>query len=459
MAFLLKYISEKIGIDKAIAYSSGASIVQAFTGVGSIFFISTFLSGVEQGFYFTFCSIIALQIFFELGLTGIMTQYVAHEAAHLERDEQNVYQGNDKYKSRLASLIRFCLKWFTILALVIFVFLFAVGYIYFSRFGNNSIQSTEWLYPWILVCVGTSIKFFESPLTSILTGLGFVRDMNKISFYQQIIIPISTWIGFVCGLKLYVLGIGYILSTLVWFFFFFKDRLSLIIFNLLKVKITERVEYIKEIFPYQWRIALSWVSGYFIFQLFNPVIFATEGAVAAGQMGMTLQALNAIQAFSFSWLNTKIPQYSKYIALKEYPQLDILFKKTLKQMVSVCAILLVVFFGTIWALQATKFTVNGNVVADRFLSGLPLAMVIIPVFLQQFVNSWATYLRCHKKEPFLANSIVNGILSGVSTIVLGNLFGLNGVTIGYCTIAVCMFPWGYWLYCSNKKKWHQTEEC
>lgn len=459
MAFWLKYISEKIGIDKAIAYSSGARIVQAFTGVGSIFFISTFLSGVEQGFYFTFCSIIALQIFFELGLTGIMTQYVAHEVAHLELDSQNVYQGNDICKSRLASLIHFCLKWYSMLALVILGFLFTVGYIYFNKFGNDDLHTTKWLWPWVLVCVGTSIKFFEAPLTSVLTGLGFVKEVNKIFFYQQLIIPISTWIGFICGLKLYVLGIGYILSTLVWFFFFFKEGLNTIVFNLLKVKITERVEYIKEIFPFQWRIALSWISGFFIFQLLNPVIFATEGAVVAGQMGLTLQALNAIQAFSFSWLNTKIPQYSKYIALKAYSQLDALFNKTLKQMVSVCTVLLLAFIGVIWGLQITKVSISGNVIADRFLSGLPLAMMIVPVFLQQFINSWATYLRCHKKEPFLVNSIVNGILSGTSTIVLGNLFGLNGVAIGYCVIAICMFPWGYWLYYSNKKKWHKMEEC
>ena len=49
----LKSIANKLGVDKAIAYSSGARIVQAFTGVGSIFFISTFLTGVEQGFYYT----------------------------------------------------------------------------------------------------------------------------------------------------------------------------------------------------------------------------------------------------------------------------------------------------------------------------------------------------------------------------------------------------------------------
>ena len=66
MGSILRRIAQRIGIDKAIAYTSGARIVQGVSGVGTMFFLSTFLTGVEQGFYFTFGSILALQVFFEL---------------------------------------------------------------------------------------------------------------------------------------------------------------------------------------------------------------------------------------------------------------------------------------------------------------------------------------------------------------------------------------------------------
>ena len=79
MSFI-KNIARRLGVDKSIAYSSGGRIIGGFSGVASAFFITSFLTGVEQGFYYTFGSILALQVFFELGLTGIMTQYVAHEA-------------------------------------------------------------------------------------------------------------------------------------------------------------------------------------------------------------------------------------------------------------------------------------------------------------------------------------------------------------------------------------------
>ena len=149
-----------------------------------------------------------------------------------------------------------------------------------------------------------------------------------------------------------------------------------------------------------------------------------------------------------------MPLYSKLIALKDYVQLDSLFNKTLKQMVSICAFLLIVFFLFVFILRATNFELNGSLLGSRFLDYLPMLLMMIPVFLQQFVASWATYLRCHKKEPFLINSIVGGVLCMSSAFFLGNAFGLYGITIGYCTITILMFPWGYWLYYSNKKKWH-----
>lgn len=451
---VLKNIGKKIGLDKSIAYSSGARIIQGFTGVASVFFITTFLTGVEQGFYYTFGSILALQIFFELGLTGIMTQYVAHEASHLSLDENMEYQGDEKFRSRLASLLRFCIKWYSVLAIIVFVFLMIVGNLYFNKYGNQDDESVEWLMPWILLCIGTGIKLFQSPLNSILTGLGFVKHTSKISFWQQIILPASTWIGLFCGLKLYVSGISYLLSVLVWQVMTYRMGYWKIFFNLLKVKLTERVAYMAEIFPYQWKIALSWISGYFIFQLFNPVLFATDGAIVAGQMGMTLHALNSLNSLSMSWLNTKVPLYSKLIALKDYVQLDLLFNKTLKQMAAVCFLMLAAFFALIFILRITSFSFGNTPLADRFLDYIPMLLMMIPVFVQQFVTSWATYLRCHKKEPFLLNSIVGGVLCMCSTFFLGNAYGLYGVTTGYCVITVCMMPWGYWLYYSNKKKWH-----
>lgn len=457
MASILHQIAQNIGMDKAIAYTSGARIVQGISGVGTMFFLSTFLTGIEQGFYFTFGSILALQVFFELGLTGIMQQYVAHEASHLNLDENKQYQGEEQYQSRLASLVKFCLKWYSVLAGVVLVFLIIVGNIYFSKYGNSQSSSVEWKLPWIIICIGTSICIFQSPLTAILRGLGYVKDMSKIGFYGQIINPLCIWLGLVLGLKLYVMGIGFAMSVVIWQVYVIRKGLYRILTNLLKTKVSEKVNYFNEIFPYQWRIALSWISGYFIFQLFNPVLFATERAIVAGQMGMTLHALNSIQSLSLSWMNTKIPMMSKLIALREYVKLDTMFKQTLKQMVSVCSVLLAAFFLCLCILNTSQLEFNNTILADRFLGYVPTLLMIVPIFLQQFTGSWATYLRCHKKEPFLVNSVVGGLLCMASTIGLGNIFGLYGITVGYCIIQIFLCFWAHKIYISKKTEWHKLE--
>lgn len=441
-------IFRRLGLDKSIAYSSGARVVQAFTGVASILFIAQFLTKTEQGFYYTFGSIIAIQIFFELGLTNIITQYVAHEASHLKWIDSTHLEGEQKYHSRLAHLLRFSVKWYAVIGIIFFIVLLGVGYWFFSYYSPTN-DEVIWVFPWILVSIGTILKLFIAPLMSILMGLDRVKEVMKMQFYQQLIIPFSTWIGLALGWHLYVLGIASLLSVVYVVIYIGTTDLKGILKNLWHVQLTDRVCYMKEIFPYQWKIALSWVSGYFIFQLFNPVLFATEGAVVAGQMGMTLAALNGIMAFSQSWITTKVPLWSKLIALKDYAQLDRIFNTTIKQVSVVCLGLIAVLVFGIWSLKALHIPLG-----YRFLNWLPLIFLLIPLFLNQWVNGWATYLRCHKKEPFLVNSIVGGILCCLSTIILGKYFGVVGMTAGYCFITAIISLWGYRIFITCKKNWH-----
>ncbi len=109
------------------------------------------------------------------------------------------------------------------------------------------------------------------------------------------------------------------------------------------------VHWRKEVWPFQWRIAISWISGYFVFQLFNPVLFAFKGPVAAGQMGMSLSIATALQAVAISWINTKAAPFGTMIARKEYGRLDQLFFQALKQSISVFALgALMVWLGSLY---------------------------------------------------------------------------------------------------------------
>lgn len=441
-------LAKRFGVDKSIAYSSGARVVQAFTGLASVFLVAAFLTKTEQGFYYTFGSIVAIQVFFELGLSNIITQYVAHEASRLTWRDAKTLEGEPKSLSRLAHLVKFSVRWYAIIGMLFFLVLLAAGYWFFSYYSHTD-EPVSWVIPWILVCIGSAGSLFMSPILAILFGLEKVKEVSKMRFIQQCIIPLVTWTCLICDFRLYALGLSYVASMLFSVIYCVGTGLAPIVWRLWREQVTERVVYMKEIFPYQWKIALSWVSGYFIFQLFNPVLFATEGAVVAGQMGMTLVVINGIMAFSQNWITTKIPLWSKLIALKDYAGLDRIFNTTMRQVSVVCLGLIAVMLAGIGMLRVLDLKLG-----DRFLDWLPMILMLIPLYVNQWVNGWATYLRCHKQEPFLLNSIVGGVLCCLSALVLGRAFGVIGLTAGYCAITVILSFWGHHIYVTCKRAWH-----
>lgn len=450
---LRTFITQKLGIDKAIFYTLLGRGLQISTALFTVFFIAKFLSPDEQGYYYTFGSIVAIQVFFELGLTQIITQFVAHEASHLHWNSNYELLGEDKYKSRLASLLRFCIKWYLIIAILLLIVLAFAGFYFFTTYELKHLD-IQWKIPWLLLVIGTAFNLLLSPIIAFIEGLGKVKEVAQIRLVQQFLHPVVIWGGLALDSKLFVSGADAILRVIVVGLILIKSPFYRMLRNIWNYQKEEYIIYREEILPYQWRIALSWISGYFIFQLFNPVLFATEGAKVAGQMGMTMAALNGLQALSQSWINTKVPRMSGLIAQNEYATLDILFGKTMKQMLLVGTSMLFMFVTIIGVLQSFNLKFLGMDLGSRFLPLLPLVLMAWSVFTMLPVSCWATYLRCHKKEPLFLNSIVVGILCCLSTLIIGNLYGLMGMTISFALLRFISLTWIYSIYKQKKKEWH-----
>lgn len=442
-------IKNYIGIDKAIGFTVIARLIQAVGSLGNLFFISIFLSKEEQGYFYTFTSLVAIQVFFELGLNSIIIQYTAHEVAHLQYSKEDSFHGSEKHLSRLASMLHFCINVFGSLAIFLFLLLNLVGRIFFNHYAI-SYSHVNWGNPWFLLTISTSLMLFVNPILGFLQGLGKVKETSKILLYQQLITITTTAVVLFCKGGLWTLGIANMFSVVFVFGYLIVSENS----NLLKSLYTKlgvwKVEYKKEIFPYQYKIALSWVSGYLIFQLFNPVLFATEGPIIAGKMGLSLAALNGVSILSMSWITTKVPLFSSMIALNNIVELDIIFKKTLSQLLKICFTLILFMLAFVLILSLLNFQL-----ATRFLPFPYLCLLAIVTFVNQIIFSWATYLRCHKQEPYLINSIVGGLLIASSTLLAGKYFGYKGIIIGYFSITIFVgLPWAYSIYKSKKKEWY-----
>ena len=116
-----------------------------------------------------------------------------------------------------------------------------------------------------------------------------------------------------------------------------------------------------------------------------------------------------------------------------------------------------VFFGVIFALRYFNIKIRGKNFADRFLPYFPLFLMMIPILLNHLIASWATYMRCHKQEPMMLQSVVIGVCCCISTISLGHYSGVIGIIAGYLLLTFLSFIWTYFIFINKKKEWHNEK--
>lgn len=436
-----------LGLDKAIGFTILARFWSGITGILTVTLIAKFLSPAEQGYYFTFGSLVALQIVFELGFSYVILQMASHERAHLSISEDLEITGDPIAHARLASVIQKAVRWYSIAAVLLAVTLVTAGFRFFSTHQHLG-QTVAWRLPWCCVALMASLTFQIDPILSFLEGCGFVSNIAHLRFSQAIVGSLLAWTALVLRHGLFAPALiiaGTAGTAIVWLFG--KRRLVL---GLLRYHPgANRIHWFEEVWPFQWRIGISYLCGYFVFQLFNPVLFAFRGPVAAGQMGMSLSLANALQSLAFSWISTKSAPFGALIARKEYRRLDQMFFRAIAHSLVVCiAGVLAVWFGCIYInLHHLRF-------AQRLLSPTSLGLLLLSVPINAIVFGEAYYLRAHKQEKFLLNSVVGAVLVAVSTYFLGRAYGAAGMVTGSLCLNIVGVAWATAVFRKYRKLWH-----
>lgn len=439
----------KIGIDRAVAYTVFGRVLQGIAGLVTLWVLARFLTPDEQGFYFTFASIIGLQVFVELGLSVVLIQFASHEKAHLEWTGEGILAGDQKAKERLASLVQLTFKWYSVASIIIIVCLVPAGYIFFYRQSLNY-SEIVWEMPWISTIISFSVFFFITPHLSILEGCGKVKEVAVIRIFQEVAGSLLLWFACITGWGLWSVPLFYIgksAAAICWITTGWRKR-ALRFF--METKPTAKINWSEEVFPLQWKLALGWISGYFIFNLFNPVLFVYHGAKVAGQMGMTLAAYAGISTMSMAWINTKAPTFGGLVVKKEYGKLDDLFFRTFWQSLAVIVILLAIFVGIIFFLRQSQYPVS-----ERFLPLLPMLLLAVVSVINHIVFAQATYFRAHKQEPFLGINLIGGIIMALSTFFLGKHYASIGIASGYFVVATVLgLGCGTTIFITKRRIWH-----
>lgn len=435
------------GIDHAIGWTAGARVWSIVAGPVTLLLIASRLSSAEQGFYYTFASVVALQVFVELGLSFVLQQFASHEMPFLEWRADGTLGGDPAAQARLAALLRKATSWYGIASVVLAAGLLIGGTLFLA---SKPSPVTGWLIPWFCVAIAASLSLSLTPLFTVLEGCGRIADVARVRTFQAIAGNAAAWTTLLGGGGLFAapaVSTAVLVVGAVWLYAarrkFFR--------GLFAVRGEEdALSWSREVWPFQWRVAVSFMSGYFIFQLFTPVLFASEGPVSAGRMGMSFVVVSAMFTIAMSWVSTKVPVFGGFIARREFAALDALFFPTLWRSLIVMALGCAAFFGGVLWLRAIH-----HPWAQRVLDPLPLGLFILTTLANYVLYAEAVYLRAHKEEPFLKLTLTSAVLVATSTVVLGRLYGAAGMMAGFFAITTLFtLGAGTWIFVSKRKEWH-----
>lgn len=444
---MIRWLTQKLGIDRAVAYSVAGKTWQIVAGLINILLIARFISRAEQGYLYTFQSLLALQILFDLSLPSVLVQFAGHEMAHLKWQQNGTVHGNATAKSRLSSLIHISFRWYSFASVLMFVLLSVGGVLFFTS-KEVSQNTVNWKPPWLLICLAASILIMLTPLLGIIEGCGKVAEVAAFRMTQDSVASGIFWISLISGLKLFSLPILYFtrMTILLIYLILFRGRF---LFDLKSKKSDVTVNFKKEIWPFQWRFLICSISSLLAFYLATPIVFAAQGPIVAGQLGMTFSIITALSSVSIVWISTKTPLFCNLIALKNYEELDRVFSKVARQSFSVFACLSGGIIIAIFA--ANKFFPAFSL---RLADPESSALMVLAV-LMSFPNiASSIYLRAHKKEVTARANLIIALFTVIAILLASRYKGLFYIGITMCLSSFILSLWVISLFFRYRKLWH-----
>ena len=435
----MRRLIRKAGLDEQVVSTLMFRCWNVIGGAASVLLLPLWLTPTEQGYYYTFGSVLALQIFFELGLNQIIMQLVSHEVAHLEFDERGHLHGDALRLDRLSSLGRLIRRWYAFAALGFFLFAGISGVLFFERKGTLPLSA--WLGIWIVLISSTAANLLLSPRLAMLEGCGKIGSVARLRLVQSMIGYAALWAMLFGGTGLWVAAALPTVSAVCtyWWLNSKGDLLRALVRR--PVGGNPPINWRTDVLPLQWRIAVSWMSGYFMQSIITPFVFAHRGAVEAGQYGMALNIFSAISSVGMSWVFAKAPTFTMLISRGERAALDALFRSVAIRSTAVTTLLSLLFVAGVWSFgQLAPHAIA------RIAPVPALLCLAIVTAANSAIFAVAVYMRAHKEEPLLLQSVVTGLLTVVA-VYIGSNIGLQTMTALQAVLVVLVpMPWSMWLF-------------
>ena len=446
-------LAQRSGLNRPAFFSLAARGTQSATALVTIVFVGRFLTLDSQGYYYAILSFVALVMLGEFGLNYAVMQSASHEAAGLTASRGAAL--DERIRSRLAALLSGATRFTAYTTSLAVVVVAAIGTRTFVGSRGSALPSDAWAGPWALAILAVAATQQLAPRFALLEGSGGAAAVWRFRLHQELVIAAVLWTGLALGLGLWSLGLAYV-TRFVYSTVWLRSHPSAELLRELarsRGDVNVPTSYWRaEVWPFQWRIGLSVVAGYFIFQLLTPIVFALNGARVAGQFGMTMAITNGLLVATTAWLNSQAPLYGRLIAQRQYAELNREFARAVASSFVVVVTAALAVIGVVALLAGRQHPVSA-----RVLPPLPFALLMTSTVVNHLTFALAVYLRAHRKEPLLVPSVGGAILTALTVYITARSGNLVWVTGSYLALTAFGGVVTLIIFLSRSRSWHAHE--
>ena len=438
----LRGLAGRLQSDKGMLFSFLNRAWSIVSTLGFIGIVVVWLSPELQGFYFTFISLLILLQVADMGFGIVLVQFASHEWANLEFDKDGAVVGDPTAKQRLGSLVGLALRWYSAAVIVFFIVLGAGGHWFFS--ASPDAAKVDWLAPWWLLSFFAALWLLVIPVTGLLEGCGQVARSQRNQLVANVLASITGWLVLLAGGELFSIAAmfavraagGHILNTTA----------AWPILGLWRQSGGEHViEWRARFWPQQWRIWLSWLAGFIVFQSFAPIAFQLDGAVAAGQIGVMVQAFHAVNQLASSRLTVLQPQMGIFASKGDLASVRQLVRSGVWQNTLAAAVLAAMAIALVYLLKLWIPEIG-----TRLGPTLNFAVFVITAIPLQLTNVETAAIRFQIKEPFLLAIWVCAGLTLSGSIFVTQYWSSQEMSLIFMGVTVLVLaPWVHKVYAAH----------
>ena len=402
---------------QASLFNMAATLIRIGGAPVSAWLMAHHLTQSQQGYYYTFASLLSVQYVLEMGIGPRLVQFLSHEWALLSQPDSEAAAG------RFHALVALTRRYYLYAGLTLVSCLFVMGYLSFAAKG------ADWAWPWTILLVAVGFRFLWLQRAVVLEGTGNMRQVYQIRAGEATLMTLTSWAALLSDRGLWVQPCIFIVASV------YTGTALKVAYGRLRKSFPapppapQEFPWRLELWPLYWRQALGMAVGVFC-SMFPLILFNTRGPGEAGQFGLTWALASAlVVALPDAYMSSFWSPYGARVAQQDYSALYKLHRRCRFRALSIgltgsLAILALLCLAPTYIPK----------ISQRLLPPSVTIVLLLGMLLQQASAIEIQFVRSFKVEPFLAWSLLCSGLIGVCSWTLSPRYGSMAIAVTYLLV-------------------------